>query len=127
MMLNKLLKHRLSSLIVFIKRSMIIPSDFELGNKMKLLNDNKQFKKTLELFNKHKEKNIETCSSLIITQALKACAQTDDLQRGSTIHNLISSRIKDDPYLLVSLIHLYSKSQIELFVLFFMIKCNVAM
>ncbi|CAF4341292.1 unnamed protein product, partial [Rotaria sordida] len=46
-------------------------------------------------------------SSYIITQALKACTQIGDLRRGSTIHHLIPSRIKDNSYILTSLIHLY--------------------
>ena len=118
-MSTKLVNHRLSFLIVFLKRSVNIQSNFDLGKEMKLLNDNKQFKKALELFDKQKKNNIETFSSLTITQALKACAQLEDLQRGSTIHHLISSRIKDDSYILASLIHLYSKSKEEFF--FFLI------
>ncbi|CAM4794541.1 unnamed protein product [Rotaria magnacalcarata] len=101
------LNHRLSSLIIFVKRSVAIQSNFDLGKQMKLLNDNKQFKKSLELFDKHKKNNIETFSSLIITQALKACAHLEDFQRAETIYHLISSRIKDDLYILASLIHLY--------------------
>ncbi len=105
-----MLDHHLSSLIVLVKRSVIIQSDLDLANQMKFLNDTKQFRKTLELFNKNRENNnINTCSSTIIIQALKACARLGDLQRGSTIHHLISSRIKNDSYILVSLINLYSQ------------------
>jgi hypothetical protein len=118
-MLNKLLNYRLASLIVIVKRSINVQSNFDLGSKMKLLNDKKQFEEALKLFNKYKEKNIETFSSLIITQALKACAQINDLQLGSAIHSLISSRIKNDPYILASLINLYSKFNRKLFLLFF--------
>jgi hypothetical protein len=107
-MLNKLLNHGMMSRIIFVKRPVTMQSNLDLGNQMKLLNDKRQFKKTLELFNKHEEKNIEKCSSLIITQALKACAQIGDLQRGETIHHLILSRLKNDFYILASLIHLYS-------------------
>jgi hypothetical protein len=102
--------------MVFVKRSVVTQS-FELGQKMKLLNDNGQLRKVLELFDKHKKNNAETFSSFIITQSLKACANLKDLQRGSTIHHLISSRIKDDWYILASLIHLYSKTQKEIFLL----------
>jgi hypothetical protein len=106
----KLIDHHLSSLIVLVKRSVIIESDFKLANQMKVLNDAKQFRKTLELFNKNKEKNnINTCSSSIIIQALKACSQLGDLQCGSSIHRLISSRIKNDSWILVSLINMYSQ------------------
>ncbi|CAF5006932.1 unnamed protein product [Rotaria sp. Silwood1] len=109
----KLIKHVIT-MQVFIKHSTTtttIQSKFDLGSKMKSLNDNKQFKKALDLFDKYNKNNIEIYSSFIITQALKACASIGDLQRGSTIHHLISSRIKDDYYILASLIHLYSKCQ----------------
>ncbi len=96
--------------MVLVKRSAISQSDFNLANQMKLFNDAKQFTKTLELFNKNKENcNINTCSSTIIIQALKACAQLGDLQSGSNIHHLISSRIKNDSYILVSLVNMHSE------------------
>ena len=100
---------RLSSLMVFAKLTVVVQSKFELGGEMKLLNDNKEFGKALQLFDKHKKNNSETCSSLIITQALKACAHLRDIRCGSSIHHLVSSRINDDMYILTSLIHMYSK------------------
>ncbi|CAF1134433.1 unnamed protein product [Rotaria sordida] len=106
-MLKKLLDHRLIFLTSGIKRSVIIPSDFDLCTQMKLLNDKKKFKEALELFDKYKENNNKTLSSYTITQALKASARIRDLQRGSTIHQFISSDMKDNSYILVSLIHLY--------------------
>ncbi|CAF1267110.1 unnamed protein product [Adineta steineri] len=93
---------------IFTKRSLIIQSDFYLGKKMKLLNDNKQFQKTLELFDQYKKNKSETFSSMIITEALKACTHLKDLQRAETIHHLISSHIEDDSYISTSLIHLYN-------------------
>jgi len=106
----KLLNHHFLSLRVFVKRSVTIQSNFDLGKQMKLFNDNKQFNKTLELFDKHMKNDTKMFSSLIITQVLKACTYLGDLQRGETIHHLISSKssIKDDVYILASLIHLYS-------------------
>ena len=95
-MLNQ---RRLSPLIVFIKGSVIVRSNFNLANKMKLLNDKKQFNKTLELFDNYKKNNTEILSSFIITQVLKACTNLGDIQYGSTIHHLISSRIEDDSYI----------------------------
>jgi hypothetical protein len=110
----KLLNHRLSSVLISSKRSLIVQSNFNLGSEMKFLNDNKQFEKALQLFDKHKKNNTETFSSLIITQALKACTHLKDLQRGSTIHRLISSDMKNDFYISASLIHLYSKFEEEI-------------
>lgn len=117
----KLLNRRLSAVLVFSKRIIIIQSDIDLGKQMKVLNDNKQFKKALELFDKQKENNTEIFSSLIITQALKACAHLKDLQYGKMIHRLISScTIKDDFFISASLIHLYSKFLEEFLSLFFL-------
>ncbi|CAF4190563.1 unnamed protein product, partial [Rotaria sordida] len=106
-MFNTLLYYRSTSRLIAIKRFVIHQSDGDVGTKIKLFNDKKQFKKTLELFDKYKENDIKNLSSFIITQALKACAQVRDLQRGMIIHRLISSRIKTDCYISTSLIHLY--------------------
>ena len=76
---------------------------------MKTFNDNKQFRKVLELFNKFNEKNINKCSNWIIIQALKACTKIGDIEYGFKIHNLISTRLKYDSYVLPSLINFYSK------------------
>ncbi|CAF1444333.1 unnamed protein product [Adineta steineri] len=86
-----------------------IESDFDLGMKMKSLNDNKQFNKSLELFDKFKINNVKSLSNLTISQALKACINLNDVQRGRNIHQLISSRINKDSYILISLIHFYIK------------------
>ncbi|CAF1454984.1 unnamed protein product [Rotaria magnacalcarata] len=107
MIVNKLIITSRVLLIAGIKHSTFIRSiDSDLGDQMKILNDNKQYTKTLELFDRHKE-NIEKYSNWVIIQALKACSQTKDIKRGSNIHNLVSSRLKHDPYILPALIHLY--------------------
>ncbi|UJR07570.1 hypothetical protein I4U23_011858 [Adineta vaga] len=94
-------------LIIYGKRLITIQSTVDLGKQMKSLNDKKQFRQALELFDKHKQNNILTCSTLTITQVLKACAQIKDVERGQNIHKLIPSRIKSDYYILSSLIHFY--------------------
>ena len=108
-MSSKWFNYRLVCQIVFVKRSVMIQSQFELAKQMKLLNDNGQFQRALELFDQQKRNSVNTFSSFVITQALKACANLKDLQRGLIIHQLIPSRTKDDSYILASLIHLYSK------------------
>ncbi|CAF0885705.1 unnamed protein product [Adineta ricciae] len=82
-------------------------SDFDLGMKMKCHNDSKRFDKTLQLFDVHMKKNLKTTSTIIITQALKACTHLEDLQRGQSIHQYISPSIKYDSYISTSFIHLY--------------------
>lgn len=112
----KLINHQSLSMIVFLKRSIETQSTFDLGKEMKVLNDKEQFLQALQLFDQHNNNdNMKTCSSSIITQALKACAQIGDLRRGSSIHQLVSDRIQNNRYILASLIHLYSKSE-EVFV-----------
>jgi hypothetical protein len=107
-MLNRLIYNRLRSLTVVVKCSVTYRSDVDLAKEMKILNDNKQFEKALKLFDTYKEKDIKTISSFVITQALKACTQAGDIQRGLTISDLVSFQMKHDSYLLASLIHLYS-------------------
>lgn len=116
-MLTKLVSSRLSVVIVYLRQSTMVQSNFVLGKEIKRLNDKKQFKKALQLFDQHNNNDniIKECSSLTITQALKACAQLGDLRRGSIIHQLVTHRIKHDSYILTSLIHLYSKREEEFF------------
>lgn len=108
-MLIKSINHRLSCLLIISKRSGIIQTKVDLGLKLKLLNEKEQYREVLELFDKYKDKNILKFSSLAITQTLKACTHLGELQRGSTIHQLLSSRVDNDVYIQVTLIHLYSK------------------
>jgi hypothetical protein len=107
-MLNRLIYDRVRSLTAVVKCSVTYRSDIDLGKEMKILNDNKQFKKALKLFDTYKEKDIKMKSSFVITQALKACTQTGDIQRGLTIYDLVSFQMKQDSYILASLIHLFS-------------------
>ncbi|CAM4831443.1 unnamed protein product [Rotaria magnacalcarata] len=106
-MSNILKNNYLRFLILAGRRLASTQSNVNIGDRMKILNDNKQYKKALELFDEFNEKTIDKCSNWIIIQALKACTQICDVQRGLKIHNLISSRLKQDPYVLPSLIHFY--------------------
>ena len=122
------LNNRLLFLITVPTRPISIQPKFDLGMKMKSLNDKKQFKETIQLFDQYKRDHIKDSSSLVITQALKACSQLKNLQYGLNIHQNISSRLKDDVYILASLIHLYSKFYKEfscIFTYFVYLKCNV--
>ncbi|CAF1590895.1 unnamed protein product [Adineta ricciae] len=74
---------------------------------MKILNDKKQFKQTIELFERETKKNNEQLSSFIIDQALKACVQVRDFRRGKDIHQLVQHRLSADSSLVKSLIHYY--------------------
>ncbi|CAF1686144.1 unnamed protein product, partial [Rotaria magnacalcarata] len=107
MISNILVNNYLRFVVLAGRRLASTQSNVNIGDQMKILNDNKQYKKALELFDEFNEKTIDKCSNWIIIQALKACTQICDVQRGLKIHNLISSRLKHDPYVLPSLIHFY--------------------
>ncbi|CAF1329288.1 unnamed protein product, partial [Adineta ricciae] len=83
------------------------PRNIDPGQQMKLLNDKKQFKQTIELFERETKKNKEQLSSFIIDQALKACVQVHDFRRGKDIHQLVQHRLSADSSLVKSLIHFY--------------------
>ncbi|CAF4030193.1 unnamed protein product, partial [Rotaria magnacalcarata] len=108
MISNILVNNYLRFVLLAGRRLASTQSNVNIGDQIKILNDNKQYKKVLELFDEFNEKTIDKCSNWIIIQALKACTQICDVQRGLKIHNLISSRLKRDPYVLPSLIHFYS-------------------
>ncbi|CAF5183329.1 unnamed protein product, partial [Rotaria magnacalcarata] len=106
-MTTRLLNHWLSFPKVSLKRLNNTKSYINLGTKMKLLNDKKQFEKALAIFDQHGINNITTLSNFAITQVLKACAHMRDIQRGKIIHNLIASETKNDIYVSSTLIYMY--------------------
>ncbi len=108
-LLKRSITNHLTFLTINIQRLSTNQSNIGLDNQMKLLNDKKQFKECLDLFDKYKEKHKQQFSSLAITQLLKACVHSGDFERGAAIHNLVSSRLKTDFHILTSLIHFYSR------------------
>ena len=109
MISNVLTNNYLRFIRLTTKRLAATQSNVNIGDQMKILNDNRNYRKALELFDRFKEKNIDKCSNWMIIQALKACTEIRDVQRGCQIHNLVASRLKSDPYVLPSLIHFHSK------------------
>ena len=79
----------------------------DLGAQMKRLNDDRQFKKSLVLFDTHIEKQ---SSALAANQALKACIQLTNINRGIEIHQNLSSSLINNTFIQTNLIRLYSKS-----------------
>ncbi|CAF1456583.1 unnamed protein product [Adineta ricciae] len=97
----------LPPLMAFVKRSTIIRFASNLGDRLKTLNDGKQFQQALQLFHQHQKNNNETLSSSAIAQGLKSCARLKDIRSGKAIHDLVSSRTKENEYIVTSLIHMY--------------------
>ena len=108
-MLTKFFKQRFLPELFSITRSLVTKPTSDLSSQMKAFNSAKQFRKTLQLFTKSKENSDTDISSRsIIFLVLKACAELRDLQLGFSVHHRISINLKDDPYILASLIDLYS-------------------
>lgn len=108
-LLIRLLTNRSSLIQTCLKRSITIRSNTDIGNQMKSLNDNKQFRKALELFDEQTRNHSNAFSSSMITQALKACTNLKDVKRGLYIYHLVSSTRKIDLYITTSLIHFFSQ------------------
>ncbi|CAF1456564.1 unnamed protein product [Adineta ricciae] len=106
-MWRRSLNYGLVPLMSLLKGTTIIRFASNLGDRLKTLNDSKQFQQALQLFHQHQKNNTEILSSLTITQALKACTHLRDIQSGKAIHALVTSRTKDDQYIVTSLIHMY--------------------
>ncbi|CAF1660480.1 unnamed protein product, partial [Adineta ricciae] len=106
-MWRRSLNYGLVPLMSLLKGTTIIRFASNLGDRLKTLNDSKQFQQALQLFHQHQKNNTEILSSLTITQALKACTHLRDIRSGKAIHDLVTSRTKDDQYIVTSLIHMY--------------------
>ena len=125
-MLNRGRNDHWRSAFILVKRLVTTRSAVHLGGQMKMLNDKKQFREALRLFDTCREQDPQRMlNSMTITQALKACTNTRDLERGASIHQLVAARSKEDTYILASLIHLYSKAQsVEFLFIGHGLQCN---
>ncbi|CAF1644608.1 unnamed protein product, partial [Adineta ricciae] len=101
------LNYGLVPLMSLLKGTTIIRFACSLGDRLKTLNDSKQFQQALQLFHQHQKNNNETLSRSVIAQALKACARLKDIRSGKAIHDLVSSHTKENEYIVTSLIHMY--------------------
>ena len=125
-MLNRGRNDHWRSAFILVKRLVTTRSAVHLGSEMKMLNDKKQFREALRLFDICREQDSQRMlNSMTITQALKACTNTRDLEHGTSIHRIVEARSKEDTYILASLIHLYSKAQsVEFLFIGHGLQCN---
>ena len=79
----------------------------DLGGRMKGLNDNRQFKKSLALFDAHTEGKP---NAFAVNQALKACVELNDINRGIQIYQNLASSFVNNQSIQANLIQLYSRS-----------------
>jgi hypothetical protein len=78
-----------------------------VSNQMIQLNNVKQFRKVIDLFDSYIQNDIPT--DIIIDQTLKACLELKDFQRGKEIHRNLSAQSLNNSSIQYYLIHLYSK------------------
>ena len=83
-------------------------SAVDLGVRVKQLNDMKQFRKAIALFDKHDQKQQST--PVATNQVLRACVELSDFERGKDIHKRLSPYLANNTFIRTSLIRLYSRS-----------------
>ena len=101
--------HLRSSYISMKWNIFMIRSFTNLVNEMKKLNDKKQFKQALDLFYQQEQQNSGNISNSAINLALKSSTKIKDFQGGLSIYDRYSNRVAKDPFILPSVIHLFSK------------------
>ena len=104
---QRLIERRSCSIILIFNRSTTFQASLAIARQMKMLNEQKQHRKVLQLFDSYRKNPSAPLAGMMINQALKACTQTRDLKRGTEIHREISSQVTNDPYVTASLVLLY--------------------
>lgn len=102
-----LLRHAQLQGTAFVRTITTNATHAVLAVKMKHLNDSKDFGAVLTLFDRCNDQ--EKRLSRVVVQALKACAQLGDLERGKAIHKTLVDTSLADSYIQAVLIQLYSK------------------
>ena len=82
---------------------------FDLGGRMKELNDRGEYEKSLSLFRSNGQEGART---LVINQALKASIELKDFAQGKAIHRSLSPFFLNNSFIRSSLIRLYCKSNV---------------
>ncbi len=81
----------------------------DYGSQMKKLNDNRQFKEAIELYENQIKKQNKRISTLSVNQALKACIELDDIKRAKEISQNLSLSMTNNSFILANIIRLHSK------------------
>ncbi|CAF1431394.1 unnamed protein product [Rotaria sp. Silwood1] len=95
-----------SNLVGFYSRR-FLSSFLDLSNQMKNLNTNSQFRKALDLYEYEIKKENKQKTSLAVNQALKACVELGDIERGKNIHKNLSPTMINNSFIQATLIRLY--------------------
>ena len=89
-------------LIRFLSSSKL--NDVDIGAKMKSFNDQQQYQKSVELFEKNRNKSL---TSLTISQALKALIHLKKYEQARILHHQLSSVELNNNFIRTNLIRLY--------------------
>jgi hypothetical protein len=81
----------------------------DLGSHMKRLNDNGQCHQAITLYEDQIKKQNIQATTLAVNQALKACIELNDIERGKNIHKNLSPYMSNNHFIQANLIRLYSK------------------
>ena len=113
-MLNNICLSLVRSLLIIEQNnyryvSNISSLSIKLNLNMKNLIASQQYQEALDLF----DKNQPLTTNITHTLALKAATKSVNYERGVDIHRQLSTKSLEDPFLLTSLIHFYSKNNAE--------------
>ncbi|CAF4667704.1 unnamed protein product [Rotaria magnacalcarata] len=94
-----------SMILSLSSSSSSLSSAIELNSTMKKLIGSRQYKQVLGLF----DRQFPMCTDVTFTLALKTCGKLEDHKCGVRIHQQLSLKSLQDPFLQTLLIHFYSK------------------
>ena len=114
MMFNSMSRYLIQSFFKLYLRKYkyfsVLPSlSIEINLTMKKLINAKQYRQALDFV----DPQLSMCNNMTLTLALKACSKLNDYQYGIQIHQKLSLKALQDPFIQTSLIHFYSKCSIS--------------
>ena len=102
--------HPLTKLLLVVHRSSVTRSHLTLVDQVKQLYDRKQYEGLLRLFDEQvKQGHAAQLPQRVFVKVLQTGAQLQDLSRAVAIHQAIPRRLIDDPYVVPSLVHMFSE------------------
>jgi hypothetical protein len=107
MLVSRALRCQYALVHSIITRVVHTSSAVPVSLQMKNLIDEKRSNEALSLFDANTRQRAP--NNMEITQALKACAQIRNVERGTAIHRALSMDSSNDPFIQTSLINFYSE------------------
>lgn len=98
----------LSSLMMNWRR--LASTSIRLDTRMKQLNDQKKYRQAMALFDALPQEKQPSTTTLAVDQAIRACLELNDLQRGVAISEKLSPTLMKNIFVQSRLIRLHSSS-----------------